>query len=97
MTKTQLIFIVATLSVSIISLSCAQQSDPEVLLAAKATKAGALSDAQFETIHRYIIGDESKWNKIQWRSDLWLAKIESAKKNKPLFIWAMNGDPLGCV
>lgn len=40
---------------------------------------------------------KEKWRKIQWRHDLWDARIESAKTGKPIFIWAMNGDPLGCV
>ena len=40
---------------------------------------------------------KEKWRKIKWRHDLWDARIESAKTGKPIFIWAMNGDPLGCV
>ena len=40
---------------------------------------------------------KEKWRKIQWRHDLWDARIESAKTGKPIFIWAMDGDPLGCV
>ncbi len=40
---------------------------------------------------------KEKWRKIDWRHDLWDARIESAKTGKPIFIWAMNGDPLGCV
>jgi len=40
---------------------------------------------------------KEKWRKIQWRHDLWDARVESAKSGKPIFIWAMNGDPLGCV
>ena len=40
---------------------------------------------------------KEKWRKIQWRHDLWDARIEAAKTGKPIFIWAMNGDPLGCV
>ena len=40
---------------------------------------------------------KEKWREIRWRHDLWDARIESAKSGKPIFIWAMNGDPLGCV
>ena len=40
---------------------------------------------------------KEKWRKILWRHDLWDARIESAKTGKPIFIWAMNGNPLGCV
>jgi len=40
---------------------------------------------------------KEKWRKIRWRHDLWDARIESAKTGKPIFIWAMDGDPLGCV
>lgn len=37
------------------------------------------------------------WQRIPWRSDLALARREAAQERKPLFVWAMNGDPLGCT
>jgi hypothetical protein len=41
--------------------------------------------------------DEDKWLTIPWRTNLMLARKESAKSGKPLFLWIMNGSPLGCT
>lgn len=41
--------------------------------------------------------DELKWTGIPWETDLWEARRRAAAMNRPLFIWAMNGNPLGCV
>lgn len=41
--------------------------------------------------------DELKWASIPWQTDLWQARQLAAAQNKPIFMWAMNGNPLGCV
>ena len=41
--------------------------------------------------------EESKWLEIEWRIDLWQARKESAKSGKPIYLWEMDGHPLGCV
>ena len=53
----------------------------------------------FKTVFNWLTetSGKEKWRDIRWRHDLWDARIESAKTGKPIFIWAMNGDPLGCV
>ena len=40
---------------------------------------------------------QQAWQKIAWRSDLGEARREAAGLGRPLFIWAMNGNPLGCT
>lgn len=40
---------------------------------------------------------EDKFLSIQWRTDLMAARKESQEKNKPLFLYIMNGNPLGCT
>lgn len=40
---------------------------------------------------------ELGWRDIPWRSDLGQAVAEASKKEMPVLIWAMNGDPLGCT
>lgn len=37
------------------------------------------------------------WQQVPWRTDLGLARREAAAANLPLFVWAMNGNPLGCT
>ena len=41
--------------------------------------------------------DEVRWTDIGWEIDLWTARRRAAAVRRPLFIWAMNGNPLGCV
>ena len=41
--------------------------------------------------------DDMKWASIPWQTDLWEARKLAAEKDKPIFAWMMNGNPLGCV
>ncbi|MBI3972637.1 MAG: hypothetical protein HY332_15275 [Chloroflexi bacterium] len=41
--------------------------------------------------------DEVKWQSIPWQSDLWEARRLAIRQGKPIFLWAMNGHPLGCT
>ena len=41
--------------------------------------------------------DELKWTSIPWETDLWEARREAIRSRLPMFLWAMNGNPLGCV
>ena len=41
--------------------------------------------------------DEVKWQEIPWQTDLWTARRLAAEQGKPIFLWAMNGNPLGCT
>ena len=40
---------------------------------------------------------ETDWLKIGWRTDLWEAREEASKTGKPIYLWEMDGHPLGCV
>jgi hypothetical protein len=37
------------------------------------------------------------WQDVPWRTDLGVARREAARTGRPLFLWAMNGNPLGCT
>ena len=41
-------------------------------------------------------GDEP-WRSIPWKIDLLDAQQTAAREQKPIFIWAMDGHPLGCT
>ncbi len=41
--------------------------------------------------------DEVKWQEIPWQTDLWEARRLAVQQGKPIFLWAMNGNPLGCT
>ena len=40
---------------------------------------------------------EEPWTTIPWRCDLAAARAEANRVGKPLFVWMMNGNPLGCT
>ena len=40
---------------------------------------------------------ESGWLEINWRTNLWEARKEAAKAGKPIYLWEMDGHPLGCT
>ena len=41
--------------------------------------------------------EEVRWQSIPWETDLWVARRLAAEQGKPIFLWAMNGNPLGCT
>ena len=40
---------------------------------------------------------EEKWLSIPWRTNLSEARAHAQNQNKPLFMWIMNGHPMGCT
>lgn len=52
-----------------------------------------------ESLHAYVKPkpEELKWRQIPWNTDLWAARRQALAENRPIFMWAMNGHPLGCV
>ncbi|MGJ8697943.1 MAG: hypothetical protein ACSHYF_16615 [Verrucomicrobiaceae bacterium] len=41
--------------------------------------------------------EEAEWSQIAWRTDLWEARKEANEAGKPIYLWEMDGHPLGCV
>ncbi len=57
-----------------------------------------LSEAKFDELRALLTPDpQTMWRRIPWRVELLEAQREAAAQNKPLFIWAMDGHPLGCT
>lgn len=61
---------------------------------AQTTASGAL-DQKIRSI--LPAPEEERWLTIPWRSDLMQARAEAQQQGKPLFLWIMDGHPLGCV
>ena len=40
---------------------------------------------------------DKPWRSIPWELDLLAAQKLSVEQSKPIFIWAMDGHPLGCT
>ena len=64
-----------------------------------AIKSDSLTDQQFEKLEKFILpsATEEKWRETNWIPSIQDGRKMAIAQNKPLFLWAMNGDPLGCV
>jgi hypothetical protein len=57
-----------------------------------------LTDVKFKELHQQLRpGKDEPWLTIPWRISLLDAQNVAAKEGKPIFIWAMDGHPLGCT
>ena len=41
--------------------------------------------------------DEDRWLTIPWRTNAMQARVEAQNLNRPMFLWIMNGNPMGCT
>ena len=60
---------------------------------------GVSGDASFRELLAFIRPrpGEVRWRAIPWRTDLREACRLAAQEDRPIFLWAMNGNPLGCT
>lgn len=57
-----------------------------------------LTEAEFQKLHAELQPDTSAlWRTIPWKISVLDAQQSAAEEKKPLFIWAMDGHPLGCT
>ena len=57
-----------------------------------------LDQAEFERLHKLLTpAEDAAWRTIPWTIELLDAQAVAAEKRKPIFIWAMDGHPLGCT
>ena len=55
-----------------------------------------LTPEEFTSIHAQLRVRE-KWESVPWKTDLHDAREASIQQKKPIFIWAMDGQTLGCT
>jgi len=54
--------------------------------------------ATFTRLQQELTPDPAApWRSIPWQIDLLNAQRDAAAQHKPLFVWAMDGHPLGCT
>jgi hypothetical protein len=41
--------------------------------------------------------EEDAWLEVPWRTNIFEAIEEAGRTKKPVFLWVMNGNPLGCA
>ncbi len=57
------------------------------------------SQAQFDSLFELCMPpkEDAAWLELGWEIDLWKARERAAKEGKPIFLWEMDGHPLGCT
>jgi len=57
------------------------------------------ADATLEEKVRSVLPreEENQWQRVTWRTNLQAARLESQLTGRPIFLWIMNGNPLGCT
>ena len=54
--------------------------------------------SEFRTAHAALMPKGvATWETIPWRLDLAAARLEAARRKLPVFVWTMNGHPMGCT
>ena len=56
-----------------------------------------LEKQEFVKLHRSLLPVDEAWKTVPWEVDLLKARRMAGEVNKPIFIWAMDGHPLGCT
>lgn len=56
-----------------------------------------LSWTDFARLHAAVVPPVERWTEIRWETDLATARQRAARENRPLFMWVMDGHPLGCT
>jgi len=60
--------------------------------------AGEMTMDEFQALHRQLqVAPDKPWRTIPWKTALLDAQETAARETKPIFIWAMDGHPLGCT
>lgn len=60
--------------------------------------AGELTEAEFQRLHEQLQpAPDEPWRTIPWKIALLDAQRTAVDEQKPIFIWAMDGHPLGCT
>lgn len=69
-----------------------------VLLRPFPALAGEMTEARAAELHEMITPDtDAAWRTIPWETSVLAAQRAAVERGKPIFIWAMDGHPLGCV
>ena len=57
-----------------------------------------VTQVEFTQLHAQLVPKCAEaWQTIPWRTDLLVASREASVQKKLLFVWSMNGHPLGCT
>lgn len=68
------------------------------IVTSDSAKAEELTKAKFQRLLEDLRpAKDALWRTIPWKTSLLDAQRQAAAESKPIFIWAMDGHPLGCT
>ena len=71
---------------------------PNQTLHAEDPALGSLTLEEFNKLHKEVRPPKDEvWRTIRWKLSLVEAQRLAATEQKPIFLWAMAGNPLACV
>lgn len=56
-----------------------------------------ISNEEFSKLHKSLVPKMALWKTVPWQISLLKAQNMAAREAKPIFIWSMDGHPLGCT
>ena len=69
-----------------------------VVLFTEVSLAAELNESEFRSLQRQLQPPaDEPWRTIPWKITLIEAQRTAIQEKKPIFIWAMDGHPLGCT
>ena len=70
-----------------------------LLAACSALAEPRVTPANYQSLHQLMqpTADEKVWKQIPWMTRLWDARIKAAALGKPILLWEMDGNPMGCT
>ena len=67
-------------------------------IAAVAQTVPEITPTEFQKLQETVLPKcQEKWQTVPWKTSLVEARDLAATSGKPLFMWSMNGHPLGCT
>lgn len=78
------------------------QANPDDTIALRQARSRPMPDAKMSDLAKRVAAllpteEEETFLRIPWRTDLLEARREANEQGKPIFLWLMNGNPLGCT
>jgi hypothetical protein len=56
-----------------------------------------LTVEEFQRLHRELQPSKDEaWRSVPWKVNLLEVREQAVREKKPIFIWSMDGNPLGC-
>ncbi len=59
---------------------------------------GGLTSEEFQKLHKELQPSKDEvWRTIPWKISVSEAQAQAAREKKPIFMWSMDGHPMGCT